>query len=155
MDKKIYFIFLIIFLILLILLMTISADSHLKKEYIFLEISYKNGNFSLINKTLEKGYYPKAIIDDYEYKVNIVSDRGEIIYSTAFDPILLFTDSFSNEIIEGGAIRLNETEFYVILPNLKTAEKAEILKIIGQNGESVKVFEVEIYDVGAESCRIK
>ena len=154
MDKKIYFIFGIIFLILLIII--ISADSNLKKEYIFLEISYKNGNFSLINKTLEKGYYPKAIIENYEYKVNVISDNRKVIYSTSFDPVLLFTDSFSNEIIEGGAMRLSETEFYIILPNLRTAEKTEILRIgTGQNGENEKVFEAEIYDVGAESCRIK
>jgi len=125
-----------------------SNDSSIENRYLFLEFYYKDGNFSLVNKTLESGYYPNSEFYG-EYKIKIFSENKEL-YSNYFDPSVIFSDDFSKEVIEGGVLKLNESNFYLVLPYFDEAEKIEIL-----NSNNEKIFENEVYDVGAESCRVQ
>ena len=143
MNKKILF---IVFIILLVLAVTGLE----REEYVLLEISYSNGEFTLINKTLETGNSPTLNHDTGKsYNLNLVSDTGDILYSLKFDPTLLYSDALIGEDMHGNAEILSEAEFFLAVPGIKGADKVEILK------DNIKVFEEEVYNVGASSCRIK
>jgi len=140
-------------LIAVILIAMISAligAPLIEKDYILLKINYENENFVLLSKSLEKGNYPTLNHDpDNEYRINLVSDKGDLLYTNSFDPSSLYSDIPSGNELEGGIIKLSKIEFYLIIPSDNEGDKVEILK----DGESV--FEEEVYDVGAKSCRVR
>lgn len=133
-------------------ILAVSAAAS-EKEYVLIEIAYESGTFNLINETLEKGNYPFIEHENnYGYNFYLVSDKKEIFFSGSFDPTLIFTDGLNisnNESFEGGAIELNESNFFIAVPNIKKAEKIEIFK----NNE--KIFEAELDFNPASSCRIR
>ena len=143
MNKK-------IFVLILLIAIFLSSAYEFKQEYILVELNYENGNFSFVNKSLEAGNYPTLSHTlEYDYEADLISDGGEVLYFNTFDPTLLHSESGGEDGIEGGAIILNNSKLFILTPNFRNAEKIEILK----QGE--KIFAVEVYDVGATSCRIK
>lgn len=139
MLLKIISIFLIVGMILVV------AASQVENSYVLLEFNYDNGNFSLISKSLESGNYPYSPIER-TYGINLLSDSGNL-YSASFDPTLLYTD-YGNETLEGGLLILNETTFYISVPNFEDIQDIQIVK------DNIIVFEGDIHDVGATNCRI-
>ncbi len=143
MNKK-------IFILILLFAVFLSSAFEVKQEYVLVELDYENGNFSFVNKSLETGNYPTLSHTlAYDYEADLISDNGEVLYFNTFDPTLLHSESAGESGIEGGAIVLNNSKLFILTPNFRNAEKIEILK----KGE--KIFAVDVYDVGATSCRLK
>lgn len=142
MNKKIY-------VLLVCMIVVLVASAYLEnREYVLLEFYYDNGEISLINKSLEKGNFPTLNHDiGKDYTINLVAD-GLILYSSDFDPTLLYSDSFEEE-MQGGVEELDEAVFFIMVPSIKEGKSVEILK------DNKKILEEEIYNVGASSCRIK
>ena len=149
MNTKIKKVGLILVGILLVVVSLVIASDFLPNEYILIEIQYDNGNFVLIDKSLEKGNFPTINHDlEQRYEVRLISDEEEVLFSNYFDPTILYSDGYEEE-MEGGMIELDEARFFIITPNFKNAKKVEILE------DKNKVFETEVYDVGSISCKIK
>jgi len=137
---------------LLITNFSLSLSNRSVDEYILVEVYYDGEEFNLIEKSLEKGNYPTlAHKTEQEYEVNLIDKKGQILYYSSFNPLLLFSDNIdaTGKEIEGGVILLDEANFFIITPSIKDAEKIEVLK------DDEKIFEVDVYDVGATSCRVK
>ena len=146
-NKKL--ILLLAFGILLVGILFFVKGDFIDDKYILLELEYDNGEISLLSKSLEIGEHPEILHEvGEEYKIDLISDVGSVLYSEGFDPTKLFTD-FGDEDLKGGLVELNEVVFYMAIPDYKESEKIEILK------DNVKIFETGVYDVGAKSCRIK
>jgi len=142
MNKKIS-------LLLLGILIVVIVNAALPEEYILLEINYKDNAFSLIDKSLEKGKFPTLNHEIEPYKVQLVDVDYNAIFSSTFDHTVLYSDGFVNDETEGGAKLLDETTFFLAIPSVREGQKIEILK------DNIKVFEEEVYDVGATPCRIQ
>lgn len=143
-SKNIKFI-IIVACLLAFLVFTRASQTY--NQYILLEFKYDKENFSLINKSLEQGNYPSPGIEK-DYQINLISKEKNILYSSSFDPSLLYSDG-GNESLEGGALILEQAVFYVSLPNFEEVRNVEIVK------DNKTIFEEAIYDVGATNCRIK
>jgi hypothetical protein len=148
MNKKIFLIGGMIFLIL-----AVTAGS-IKNEYILIEINYENGKFYLVNETLEKGNYPSIEHEiNSDYRFELVSDKGEVLFTGYVEPNLVFTDGLSkeknNKDFEGGVVELNQSNFFIIAPNIKKSDKIKIFK------EDNKVFEAKIDFQEPTSCRLR
>ena len=82
----------------------------------------------------------------------------EVIYSSPMDdPGTIFYELFVEDEIEGG---LKEFElggsFYISAPERKESEKFQILlRNYLDDGLDMVVAEGNVYDIGAESCRIR
>ena len=136
-------------LIIVVLTLTIIPSTTIQKEFILLHIKYENNQFSLIDKKLEKGFYPTLEHDkNLDYKIEIKKDQTAL-YQNSLDPTLLFTDGFNGEEMHGGAIKIDEISFYLILPSLQEGKTIQITK------DNQIVFQENIYDVGAHNCRIQ
>jgi len=132
------------------LIVFIGSASKINQEYLLIEFSYDYGNFILLDKSLQTGNSPTINhLDDGEFLINLVSDKNKIIYSAFFNPLILYSDSFENNITEGETIVLDRAEFSISVPSFKEMKKIEIFD------DNKKVFETGVYDVGAKSCRIK
>lgn len=144
MNKKFFLILGAVFLILAV------GASLIEKEYILIEFYYQNGNFHIVNQTLEKGDYPiNENEGDFEYEFVLSSDNNDLLYSNSFDPTIIFTDGSNGEYFGGGAIKLSETNFFVIAPNFNNAQKIKIFK------DGQKIFEAGVDYNAAKSCRIR
>lgn len=128
----------------LIFFLVLSSSAQLS-EYVLLSFAYDNGNFVLLNKSLEYGSYPYTPVER-DFRLSLISRDNSSLYSTSFDPSVLYSDS-GNEIMEGGVVILNQSIFYAVLPNFEEINKVVIVK------DNSIVFEEDIHDVGATSCR--
>lgn len=136
--------------VLIAILITAVSIAGTSQDVILIQFHYENGNFSIINKSLEQGISPTiSHKPGFDYSIDLVSAREEQLYSFSFDPTILFSDEETENGLDGGAITLNETDFSVVIPSISEGEKVVLLK----NGE--KILEQEVYDVGASPCRIK
>ena len=133
--------------LLFVLIVINLASSAYNNEYVLMEFEYTNGEFSLIDKSLEYGFAPQEGVQR-EYEFRLVSEMNETLNGVYFDPSLLYSDGGQEE-IEGGILVLNETRFYVTMPNFFDLRAIEIIR------DNNLIFREEVYDVGASSCRIK
>jgi hypothetical protein len=110
--------------ILLIIVNISFAISQEQNKIILLDLNYNNGEIT-INKILTKmGYYPDRKDQPLDgYKLDLVSINNDILYSFRFDvPLTIYTDVIINNKISGNIIKLNNTDFALIMPyfdNLK------------------------------------
>lgn len=134
----------------LFFVMIVSSQQPIN-EYIILHMNYNEGKFSIVGKSLEKGFYPDySHTTSSQYTLQLTSEDG-ILYQNSFDPTLLYSEGADdNSDIEGGPVILDNADFALIIPSLPEGEN---VLIFDANGE--KVFEEDIYNVGATSCRIR
>tara|TARA_Y100000310_G_scaffold338126_1_gene426927 strand:+ start:994 stop:1428 length:435 start_codon:yes stop_codon:yes gene_type:complete len=144
MNKKFY----LLLFMLLVFVVVLLVSAAVPREYILLEIYY-DGDFVLVNKSLESGFYPSINHDiDVPYEVKLMSEEDEL-YSNTFDHTILYSDAIIEENMDGKTELLDEINFFVVVPSVRDGEKVEILK------DGVKVFEEEVYDVGATPCKVE
>lgn len=115
----------IIFVSLLFLILVETAYALPTKIHI-LNLEYENNELRLINKITKWGYYPdRKIQPDSGFTSQIISVDNEILYNFKFDiPTKLYvdiTDPVKNE-LSGGIVKLNKTEFALIVPHFKEAK---------------------------------
>jgi len=128
-------------------------------EYILLEFNYRNGEFDLIEGTLEEGYSPTISHDsNKKYRFNLRSSDEEILYALPIDdPGAFFSELFVQDEIKGGLKEFElEGSFYIVAPEKRESENFQILlRNYLDDGPDSVVAEGNVYDIGAKSCRIR
>lgn len=124
-----------------------QPSSLCNQSYILLDFKYTEGNFSLINKTLYEGCFPKnKYSDNLEYGYNLVTNN----YSYgkgSFNAGVIFIDNLEGSNLVGGVDSIKENIISLSVPYTE-ADNIQILK------EGVIIYENKIFDVNATSCRI-
>ena len=144
MVKKV--LFLAVFFVFIFQVIAVQVQ----QRFVMLELKYDNGEFILINRTLESGYVPTISHDTQkEYKINLISENNDVLYSNQFDPSKLYSDTQEGEELQGGIVELNDTSFFVISPDIPNGDRVVIIK------DNKTIFTTEVYNVGAISCRVK
>ena len=123
MDIKRYF---IIILICLVMVQAAFALDCSKSKFYLLNFKYSNGAITFIDKTIEKGCPDNANFLN-NYKIELVKE-GNIVYSSGFNPGLIYTDFGAGEEIIGGAKVINETEFSISVPYEEKFDKISVYK---------------------------
>jgi hypothetical protein len=144
MNKKILvFCFFVLFVSGVV---SIGEEEKCIKEYVVIDLSY-DGNFSVIEKNLEKGCFPEyRHVSEFKYSYELEGDNKSL-YLADFNPRILYSDSESDEDIEGYVDEVDEN-FIIAVPSLVKGEKVNIYD------DKEKILEIDIYSVGATSCRI-
>jgi hypothetical protein len=114
-------------------------------NYVLLKMSYLNGEFSVLDKTVGEGCAPKLNpVSGVEYSYDLVNGEG-ILKEGTFHPGILFIDG-----LEGGeVVEVEENEIYLAVPYEKEVDDIEIYR-----GTDLKL-KAGVFDVGATSCRVK
>lgn len=123
MIKKI----LLLSILLLLLSITISFALEENKIYV-LKLGYDRGEVSLKSIYISVGNATSRIMQpEVSYRAKVVSLANQILYDFKFDiPLTIYYDVFKPTGISGGSIKLNETNFTLILPYFKNATKINI-----------------------------
>ncbi|MBT3405508.1 hypothetical protein HN832_00605 [archaeon] len=154
MKKIISLLSLLGLIFLATLTITQSQENQIcESKYILVELEYNSNSisqFTLINKTLETGCYSEIIYNSQvEYNYQLTTNKNSL-YQSSFNPSLIFIDGQEEGETEltGGTIEPGTARIFLTLP----PESGEVLEIYNQTD---KIFETNIFDTGATSCRIK
>lgn len=138
MIKKIFF----ISIIFLLLLQTAYA---LPSRIQILNLEYEENKLSLTNKITKLGYYPdRKIQPESGFRCEIVSSDNEVLYTFKFKiPNKIFvdvTDPVKNE-LSGGIVKLDKTEFALIVPYFKEAAEINFYDEKGKKALTIDIAE--------------
>ena len=116
-----------------IIVFCILASFVSAEQIIIFDFSYDKGLITLTSQSIQEGYYPDRKIQPEEgYKCALADNNDNTIYDFKFEiPLKVYTDVINKGNIEGNVIRLNETEFSLIMPFLEKAEKIKCYNIGG------------------------
>lgn len=161
MDKKILLIFIVGLLLVVIaafgtmapLSFTGNAVKEFKgaslcnKDLIIVDLYY-DGNFQLLNKSLERGCSPNYLHEAggrYSYDLQ---GENKSLYIAEFNPALIYHDADVEGGIEGG-VENARTNIVLAAPSFENAEKLNVYD------NKTKILTIDVYDVGATSCRVE
>ena len=109
--------------IVIICLLCAVGVTALAEEVLVINFHYDNGVITVKDSTQMKGYYPDRIYQQ-GYRADIVSIDDNVLYSFRFKlPTEVFTDIENNGKLSGGVVRLNETDFSLIVPYFEEAKE--------------------------------
>lgn len=118
-------------------------------NYVLIELEFNQGVFTLKDKSIETGCFSQIPSDpNWEYTYNL-KKGGENLYSSSFNPELVYLDTEQSGELTGEVIELQSGKLYLASPNVEESDSLEIYK------EGQKIFETTIFDAGAKNCRIK
>lgn len=95
-----------------------------------INLHYRDGVIEIVESVVNPGYFPdRKNAPEEGYKFEIISDTGEILYDFAFKvPLEVYVDSSSETgEMEGGLIRLTETDFALVVPHFENEDEIRIL----------------------------
>jgi len=120
MKKWIIFIF-------LINLMIVNAE---ESKVFVLSANYDNGKIIINDVAVKNGYAPdRKIAVDSDYSINIYSKEKKLLYRKNIEiPLYIYIDVIVNGEIEGNLIKLNQTDFALVLPYYEDAGEIDISK---------------------------
>ena len=118
MNKALLFIMLVVFGSL--------AFAAGDKVYI-LDLKYDKGSITLVNQTIQYGFYPDRIIQPEEgYKCEVIAKDGSLLYSFSFDAPLKENVDVSvpeKEELTGGLIVYDKQNFALVIPYFDDAKE--------------------------------
>ncbi|MCH7567820.1 MAG: hypothetical protein IIA87_00190 [Nanoarchaeota archaeon] len=119
-----------------------------QEKYYLIEGVYKsNDEIEIIGKTLEIGCSGGNDVGPFSY--NIVLEDDSITQGEKFNPQPIFTDIQGEEETEiNGEIYTNEEEFFLTIPEIRTAETLQIF-----NDKDKQITQTSLNDIGARPCR--
>ena len=125
-----------------------QSENLCNSNYIFLNLKYLNGNFEIINKSLESGCISKSPYNEnIEYSYKLIT-HNEIYGSGSFNAGVLFIDNIIDDQMVGGTVDAPEQEISLAIPYYTSADNMQVFK------QGNLIFETKLYDVNATSCRI-
>ena len=118
-----------IFLFFIFLMSLIIVNGEEDKVFI-LNAYYDNGKISINDVTIKNGYFPdRKIPVETDYQINIYSKEKMMLYTKNIDvPLYIYTDVIVDGNIKGNMIKLNQTDFALVLPYYESAGKITISK---------------------------
>jgi hypothetical protein len=127
--------------ILLVLILLFSVEA-LAQEVMVLDLHYDDGFITMKDKTILLGYYPdRNFQPSIGYRLEVVSFDDTNLYSFRFKlPLDEFLD-YNTDKLQGGVIRVNETDFSLIVPYFDDAKEINFY-----NERNYKVAEVNLVD---------
>jgi len=95
---------------------------------IMLELNYNSGSFSLLNVYKKHGFAPdRRVQPESGHKVQVISETQRILYAFTFAvPNILMWDYPDGDILTGGSIELDETNFTLIIPYVENAVQIDL-----------------------------
>jgi hypothetical protein len=111
---------------ILLFFMFIILSSFVCAEQVYLfNFNYNGGVITLKDQIIKEGYYPDRLIPVEEgYNCKLLGLNGRPEYSFDFElPNNVFVDSIENDILSGGVIVLNETDFSFLAPYLSSVNE--------------------------------
>jgi hypothetical protein len=114
-----------------------------EEEYYLIQGSYENG-LKILSKSLERGCFGGNGAGDYN--VQLIKNSGEKIFEEDFNPELIFTDTQTGEIIDGGTFE-SDKDFYLKIPKIDDTKKVEIIL----DGDILA--SENLYDTGRRPCK--
>ena len=85
------------------------------------------------------------------YTLQVTALDDSIIYKNTFDPTLFYSEGADESLnVEGGPVFLDDVNFFLVIPS--TPETMSV-SFLDSNGKVL--FNEEVYNVGASSCRIR
>ncbi|MFH2028156.1 MAG: hypothetical protein ABIJ08_03390 [Nanoarchaeota archaeon] len=129
------------YIFLAMLLVFVSFAHAQEGKVMVVNFQYKEGFITFKERTVMLGYYPdRNYQPENGYKAEIISATGEVLYSFKFNiGTDIFVDYDDNSALSGGLIRLNETDFSLVLPYLD-----EAYEIRFYNERNFKVASIDI-----------
>lgn len=133
-----------------ILVLSVSAfaitNDCVNKNYLFLELSYELRTVTLEGYTLENGC-PSGILKSGDFKVEVLQNN-KVVYTSLFDPSILFTDvGGEDNVVRGGAKVIEKRKFYLNVPAIQQGQ-------IQIYNKEVPILKVD-FDVKQEVVRTK
>ena len=116
------------------------------EDKILIDLFY-DGDFVVLNKSLVRGCIPSYKHDlgrRYSYDLKAANQS---LYESEFNPELIYSDIDAENEIEGGAENA-ERNIVLAAPSLENGE------VVNLYDNGTKIMEINVYDVGARSCRI-
>lgn len=119
--------FIFLFFIFLINLIVVNAEEN---KVFVINSNYDNGKITINDVTVKNGYSPdRKIPIESNYKLNIYSKKDKLIYTKSIEiPLFIYADVIVNGEIKGNLIKLNQTDFALVLPYYEDAGKISILE---------------------------
>ena len=117
----------VIFLFVIFLVNLVNAE---EDKVFILNANYNNGEVKINDVTIKNGFAPdRKIPFESNYKINIHSKEKGILYTKKIEiPLFIYVDVIVNKEIKGNLIKLNQTDFALILPYYDEAGKISILE---------------------------
>ncbi|MBW2980331.1 hypothetical protein KY360_02865 [Candidatus Woesearchaeota archaeon] len=114
--------------LILMIMLLLFAQAACAEKILILNLNYDNGKVSIIDEIETYGYYPdRKIQPDAGYKAEIISVDDDVIYSFRFEvPLEHYTDIHMDGKTQGGLVRVDNTDFALILPSLPDAKQINI-----------------------------
>ena len=129
--------------ILVLVMLLLFAQQVCAEKIMVLNLNYKEGQISIIDKVEKYGYYPdRKLQPDAGYRAEIVSVDDEPLYSFNFEiPLEHYTDIEVENKTQGGLIIVDEIDFALILPSLPNAKEINFYNEAGENILAVDIEE--------------
>ncbi|MBI2546692.1 hypothetical protein HYV81_05950 [Candidatus Woesearchaeota archaeon] len=87
-----------------------------EKVYVVL-LHYDSEGFTVREVQVKDGYAPDRKMQQGSLKAELISEQSKVIYGFNFEvPLLLFTDTAQGGKMKGSVIKLNETDFVLVVP---------------------------------------
>jgi len=122
-------------------------------KIIMLELHYDGGSLSLLDVYRKHGFAPDMRIQpEMGYKAEVVSKSEKILYTSTFGvPHVLQYDYPDGDVLAGGSVELDETDFTLIIPYF---ENAAWINLYYPDGTLALGVNVEgIPERGGSNCR--
>jgi len=122
-------------------------------KIIMLELHYDSGSLSLLDVYKKHGFAPDMRIQpEMGHKAEVVSKSEKILYTSTFGvPHVLQHDYPDGDVLAGGSIELNETDFTLIIPYFENAAWVNLYYPDGTLALSVNVEGIP--EKGGSNCR--
>jgi hypothetical protein len=110
--------------IILLIMLLLFAQAAYADRVVILNLHYKEGKISVIDKVEKYGYYPdRKLQPDTGYRAEIISVEDDVLYSFRFEvPMEHYTDIQIENKTQGGMVLVDETDFAMIVPSLPNAK---------------------------------
>jgi len=81
------------------------------------KLHYNPDGFTIKEVTVKNGYAPDRMLQQGDYKAELISEDNKVLYGFNFEvPLLLFTDGGQSGRLRGSVVKLNETDFVLVVP---------------------------------------
>ena len=108
-------------IICIITLLIVPALSAQEKVYI-VNLQYAHDGFTIKDVQVKNGYAPDRALQQGQFHAELISEQNAVMYGFNFEvPLLLFTDGSQGGRMHGSVLKLNETDFVLVMPYYENA----------------------------------
>ncbi len=111
--RKVAFLALLLVIFSLFALLVFSQE---EKVYV-VKLHYDADGFTIKEVQVKNGYAPDRKLQEGNFRAELISEDNKVLYGFNFEvPLLLFTDGGQGGRVRGSVVKLNETDFVLVVP---------------------------------------